>query len=128
MLDNYSYKSTQERDLVLITDSINLNVNNPEFEDLIVSYFDKDNPLSNQLIYKGICFIGYDSDKYPTPLLSKTMDEIKSGVEKELQDHLKKISTKINSYPKLASKEIHVFLLPFPSVKEFRKYYLNTLK
>jgi hypothetical protein len=128
ILDSYSYKSTQERDLVLITDSINLNVNNPEFEELIVAYFDKDNDLSNRLVYKGICFIGYDSDKYPSQTISKTMDEIKTGITSELTGNIDKISKKIKSYPKLASKEIHVFLIPFPSVKEFRKYYLNTLK
>jgi hypothetical protein len=126
LLDPYSYKSTQERDLVLITDNISQNINNEDFENLIVAYFDKDNDLSNKLTYKGICFIGYDSDKYEDD--AKTMDEVKKELLIELEKHYKSISTQIKKYSGLDKKEIHVFLMPFPSVEDFRKYYLNTLK
>lgn len=126
LLDPYSFKSTQERDLVLITDNISQNINNENFEDLFVAYFDKDNDLSNYLTYKGICFIGYDSDKYGDS--SKTIDKIKEELSVELEKHYKNISKQIKKYSGLDKKEIHVFLMPFPSVEDFRKYYLNTLK
>lgn len=126
LLDTYSYKSTQERDLVLITDNINQNINNEEFENLIVAYFDKDNDLSNKLLYKGICFIGYDSDKYEDD--TKTIEDFKKELLTELDNHYKNISSQIKKYTGLDKKEIHVFLMPFPSVENFREYYLNTIK
>lgn len=128
LLDPIQYKSTQERDLLLISDNLNLNVNNPEFEDLIVKYFDKDNELSNHLVYKGICFIGYDTDKYDGLGNGKTVDEIKKEIQSELTTHYKTISKSIKKYPKLDSKEMHIFLMPFPSVEDFREYYLKTLR
>jgi len=128
LLDPIKHNSTQERDLVLITDNINMNVNNPEFEDLIVEYFNKDSEFSNQLVYKGICFIGYSTDAYKGLGESKTIDQIKEEIQNSLEDHYKSISKYIKKHPKLDSKEIHVFLMPFPSVDEFRKYYLKTLR
>ena len=127
LLNPYSYTSTQERDLDLITSNISANVNNKELEDLLVRYFDKDDDLSNRLVYKGICFIGYDCDKYPTNSISKTLDELKADLETELIIHYEMLSRKIKSYPNLDTKEIHVFLIPFPSVEEFREYYLETI-
>jgi len=128
LLDNMSFTSVQERDLLLITDNIKNNVNNEEFEDLIIAYFDKDNELSNNLVYKGICFIGYDNAQYQNLNKTKTIDEIKKEITEELKNHHKQISTQIKKYSNLDSKEIHVFLMPFPSVKEFRKHYLDTIK
>lgn len=128
LLDNYSYSSTQERDLDLITGNISSNVNDSALEDLLVRYFDKDDEFSNKLVYKGVCFIGYDYDKYPSSSISKTMDELKKEIETELIKHYKSISTNIKKYTNLDTKEIHVFLMPFPSVESFREYYLNTIK
>lgn len=127
LLDSYSYSSTQERDLVLITQNIKNNVNNEEFENLIVKYFDKDSDLSNSLVYKGICFIGYDMKSYKELNISKTSTEINDEIKNELTNHYLNISKKIKKHQMLDKKEIHVFLMPFPSVKEFRKYYLETL-
>ncbi|WP_179009617.1 HamA C-terminal domain-containing protein [Winogradskyella forsetii] len=126
LLDTYSYKSTQERDLLLITDNINQNINNEDFENLIVAYFDKDNDLSNKLLYKGICFIGYDSEKYKDS--TKSIEEFKKELMVELDNHYKGISSQIKKYKGLDNKEIHVFIMPFPSVESFRKYYLKTIK
>lgn len=128
LLDKYSYSSTQERDLDLITGNINNNVNDPALEDLLVKYFDKDDEFSNKLVYKGICFIGYDYGKYPSSSAPKTLDELKKEIETELIKHYKTIETNIKKYVNLDTKEIHVFLMPFPSVEDFRKYYLKTIK
>lgn len=128
LLDKYSYTSTQERDLDLITGNINNNVNDSVLEDLLVRYFDKDDEFSNKLVYKGVCFIGYDYDKYPSSVVPKTMDELKKEIETELIKHYKTIQTNIKKYVNLDTKEIHVFLMPFPSIEKFREYYLKTIK
>ncbi len=125
--DPYSYNSTQERDISLFTKNIHDNINDPKFEKLIVEYFDKDNEKSNNLVYKGICFIGYDLKSYKELNKSKTLDDIKKEIEKGLENNHKLLSNSIKKH-KLESKEIHVFLIPFPSVSEFRKEFLKTLK
>lgn len=129
LLDPYGAGSTQERDIHLITSNIQDNVNNEELEDMLVSYFDLDDENSNHIVYKGICFIGFDSDKYPSETdLSQTTAKLKLMMEKELDKWNKKIKANIDKHLNLKHKEIHVFLMPFPSVEKFRKYYLETIQ
>jgi hypothetical protein len=129
LLDTYGHESTQERDIQLITSHISENINNEELEDLLVRYFDKDDDLSNKLIYKGICFLGFDYDKYPDENdLTKTTNIIKESIELEHKKWYNNLSNKIKSHINLDSKEIHIFLLPFPSVEQFRNYYLEAIK
>lgn len=129
LLDPQGYNSTQERDIQLITANIQANVNDSELEDLLVGYFDKDNDLSNKVVYKGLCFIGFDYNQYPSDIdLSKTTEDIKNAIFAEHQKWYDTLSEKIKAHLNLNTKEIHVFLMPFRSVSEFRKYYLETIK
>lgn len=129
LLEPYGYGSTQERDIHLITSNIQDNINNPELEDLLVRYFDLDDDLSNNIIYKGICFIGFDCNKYPSNEdLSQTTASLKAIIETEHLKWHKRLGANIQKHANLESKEIHVFLMPFPSVEEFRKYYLDTIQ
>ncbi|NDV96494.1 DUF1837 domain-containing protein [Dysgonomonas sp. 521] len=129
LLDPQGYGTTQERDIQLITSNITSNINNPELEDMLVRYFDKDDDLSNNVVYKGICFIGFDCDKYPSEGdLTKTTMMIKSLIETEHHNWYEKLSDKIKAHVNLETKEIHVFLMPFPSVAQFRKYYIETIQ
>jgi hypothetical protein len=129
LLDPQGHKSTQERDIQLITANIQTNVNDTELENLLVRYFDKDDDLSNNVVYKGICFIGFDYDKYPSAEdLSKTTEDIKNAIIAEHDKWYNSLSTKIKSHTNLDKKEIHIFLMPFRSVAEFRKYYLATIR
>lgn len=129
LLDPQGSNSTQERDIQLITGNIQANINDTELEDLLVGYFDKDNDLSNKIVYKGVCFIGFDYDKYPLENdLSKTTEDIKKAVITEHKKWYQTLSEKIKTHTNLDEKEIHIFLMPFRSVAEFRKYYLERIK
>lgn len=129
LLDPQGVSSVQERDLQLITSNINANVNDTDFENILVRFFDKDDDLSNHIIYKGICFIGFDSDKYPAEEdLSKTTELIKAQFDGELDSWYKLLKKGIGKYPNLEQKEIHVFLMPFPSVDKFREYFSEKMK
>jgi len=129
LLDPQEYDSTQERDIQLITANIQANVNDTELENLLVRYFDTDDDLSNKLIYKGICFIGFDYDKYPSENdLTKTTEDIKNAIIAEHEKWYSTLSRKIKSHINLDTKEIHVFLMPFRSVAEFRKYFSETIR
>jgi hypothetical protein len=127
LLDSFSYTSTQERDLHLITTNLSANVNDPKLEDLLVRYFDKDDDLSNNLKYKGVCFIGFDSACYPTTPLTKKIEALKKEFEVEATDWIKSTKSQIDKIAHLSKYEIHVFLIPFPSVQEFRDYFLELL-
>lgn len=128
LLDPLSASSVHERDIHLITSNINSNVNNAELEDVLVRYFDKDDDFSNYVEYKGLCFVGFDINNYPSSGEKKTTNEIKSELEGEIKNWFTIISEKINKIDNLKVKEMHFFLMPFPSVAEFRKYYLETVK
>lgn len=125
LLDPFGYKSIQERDIQLLTANLHANINDADLEKFLVRYLDKDDDLSNSLLYKGICFIGFDSDKYPTDTNGITTNHIKAEIEKELEKWYSTVSSRICSHEKLNLKEIHVFLMPFPSVEDFRKRYLE---
>lgn len=129
LLDAQGASSVQERDLQLITSNISANVHDHDFEDLLVRFFDKDDDFSNHVVYKGICFIGFDSDKYPSKDdLSKTTAAIKEQLDKELDSWYALLKTNITKYPNLAKKEIHFFIMPFPSVEEFRDNFLKIVQ
>ncbi|MDQ1150507.1 HamA C-terminal domain-containing protein [Sphingobacterium zeae] len=128
LLDPLSANSVQERDLQLITANITQNVNDPELENALVRYFDKDDDMSNQIVYKGLCFIGFDISNYPIPGVIKSTETIIEELQKDIENWHKTLINKIKEHDNLKLKEILVFLLPFPSVAEFRKIYLNTIK
>ena len=129
LLDPKGCKSTQERDIDLITSNIHQNINNEAIEDILVEYFDKDKEQSNHLVYKGVCFIGFYYYKYPINTdITKTTADIKNAILVEYDKWHNSVGDKIKEHMNLDKKEIHVFLMPFPSVDEFRQYYLQTIK
>lgn len=128
LLDPKGFKSTQERDVDLITSNIHQNINDETVEDILLEYFDKDKEQSNRLVYKGVCFIGFDYDIYPSTDITKTTEDIRKSILEEYDKWHNVVGQKIKNHVNLDKKEIHVFLMPFPSVDEFREYYLKTIK
>lgn len=129
LLDPNGSTSAQERDIDLITSNIHQNINDKVFEDILLDYFNKNKEQSNQLVYKGVCFIGFDYDKYPSGSdISKTTEDIKNSILAEYHKWHGVLGQKIKKHTNLDKKEIHVFLMPFPSVDEFRQYYLQTIQ
>ena len=127
LLDTYGHDSTQTRDLHLITSNIGDNLNNPELENILVRYFDLDDDLSNKLKYKGVCFVGFDSKNYPKSPLEKSTKELIESFQLEISNWLKSSGKQIKKHPNLEKFEIHLFLIPFPSVQEFRTHFLKTI-
>lgn len=118
--------ANNERDLQLIQD--NLSVIDDKLETAILGYLDKNNPLYNQVICKGVCLVGFDYNKYPTDANSAaTVESIKSEIEAEITNWLDKVSTNILKHTQLDTFDIHVFLIPFPSVQAFRDAFLEAL-
>lgn len=129
LLDPMGADSVQERDLHLITLSISSNINDDDSENLLVRFFDKDDDFSNHVIYKGICFIGFDSDKYPSQDdLSQTTELLKAEFESQILEWYAEVNKGISKHTNLKHKEIHVFLMPFPSVEDFRSRFLERIR
>lgn len=128
LLNPQSSGSVQQRDLELITSNINENVNNKDLENALVRYFDKNDTLSNEIEYKAVCFIGFDRKVYETKEGIKTTEEIKATIESKISEWYKTFGDKVKKHDKLHLKEIHVFLMPFPSVEDFRKHFLIEIK
>lgn len=127
LLDSFGHDSTQTRDLQLITSNISENINNPDLEDILVRYFDLDDDLSNKLKYKGVCFVGFDSANYPKSPFEKTTKDLIDTFQLEVSKWLDKSGKKIKKHVNLEKFEIHLFLIPFPSVQEFRTHFLKTI-
>jgi hypothetical protein len=127
LTDAHGYKSTQNRDLQLITSNINDNINDKKLEEHLVRYFDLDDEMSNSLLYKGICFVGFDSKQYPNKPLEKEMAELIKEFNSKTNEWLKSAGTKLSNV-NLEKFELHVFLIPFPSVQEFRDHFLTLLR
>nr|WP_315142011.1 DUF1837 domain-containing protein [uncultured Flavobacterium sp.] len=127
LLDTYSNDSFQTRDLHLITSNISENVNNPELENILVRYFDLNDDLSNKLNYKGVCFVGFNSSHYPASPLEKTTKQLIETFEKEVSVWLETSGKQIKKHINLEKFEIHLFLIPFPSVQDFRNHFLKAI-
>ena len=127
LLDTFGYKSTQSRDLQLITQNLNDNINNPKLEDILVRYFDLDDDLSNKLNYKGVCFVGFDSNNYPVKAMETTLADLRLLFRTELVDWLNKSGKHIKSHVDLEKFEIHIFLIPFPSIQDFRDKFIELI-
>lgn len=127
LLDAQSAESVQQRDLHLITSNITANINDEDLENALVRYFDKDDNLSNNIEYKAVCFIGFDRKIYKKDGVYKTTTEIKTTIESQVSEWYETLGSKIKAYDRLHLKEMHVFLMPFPSVEEFRKHFLSEI-
>lgn len=125
LLTPNSSRSPQERDIQLV--KYGLDLNDEKLEDAIVQYFDSSHPNFNKLQYRGVCLIGFDYDEYPaTPNQIDSLG-LNQLVKKQLdawQIHLK---TGITAHTNLETFILHIFLIPFPSVEDFRKKFLQAL-
>lgn len=115
-----------ERDLQLLRGNLDVG-KNEKLETALLKYLDKDNPLHNQVSYKGVCLIGFDYDKYPITPNTETTEQVKAKVQAEIGAWSKSVIGQISKHTNLNTFDIHVFLLPFPSVEDFRKHFLEAL-
>jgi hypothetical protein len=125
ILSDGGQDAPEERDLQLITD--NLDLLDEKLEKVMIRYLDKDDPLHNQVNYKGVCLIGFDYNKYPSTANAETTEQVKEKIKKEVDNWLEKVINQISKHANLDTFDIHVFLLPFPSVNEFRKSFLKEI-
>lgn len=111
-------KDPRARDLQLMRDNLGgLNENN--LQEALIKYLDPDDPKYNQLEYRGVCLIGFDIKSYPNAPHQKTEEEVCEEIKKSIESWLLKLKGRIKK-EKIERFVLQVFLIPFPSVQEFR--------
>ena len=117
--------SRDERDLQLIRDNIDLE--NPELEDVILQYLNRDNPAFVKLHLSGLGLIAYDHAGYPNAPKQLTQAELTKQLQADLQQAINLLGDEIVGRDPLHTVDLHFFLVPMPSVAEFRKAFLEEL-
>jgi hypothetical protein len=115
----------QDRDLQLLSNYLDLD--DKDVEDVLLRYLNPDDPLFNSLVYKGVCLIGFDEAAYPSVPNSKKHQEVVKEIEEAFMSWQDQLGKKLKDRSPLHTFELEVFLLPLPSVDEFRKSFLGEM-
>lgn len=114
----------RERDLTLFRD--NIDFNNEELEEAILSFLDPDNPNYLKLEYRGICLIGYDEDAYPKNF-SMIENEIYEIIRNRISNFKLILKNNLKKRTPLEQFYLNIFLIPFSNVEDFRKKFLEVI-
>ncbi len=114
-----------ERDLQLMRD--NLDLDDPELEEAMIHFLDRDDPKHNEVQFRGICLIGFDHQCYPSAHNEKEINALLEEARSALQGWMELVTKQITNRAPLASIQLELFLVPFPAVEDFRKAFLHEL-
>lgn len=114
----------RERDLTLFRD--NIDFDNEELEDAILSYLNPDDTNYLKLEYRGVCLVGYDEEAYPKDL-SGIETEIYDLIHNRVVDFKSKMTTRLKNRAPLNEFRLDVFLIPLSDVEEFRTQFLEVI-
>ena len=70
---------------------------------------------------------GFDFNKYPNSPNSIDLNIIINEINLKLSIWKTKVKEQVDEHQNLNTFKIHLFILPFPSVQEFRDYFLKEL-
>ncbi len=116
--------SKKARDLDLVVCNLDKTVTDSEEQQLWLQYFDKDSDKSNLVKHAGICFIGFDSEKFDYPLSDKSPSEY---FAEEIKIWDKTLHSALVKNIPLQEHEMHFFLMPMQSVQTFRELFRQKL-
>lgn len=117
--------SEEERDIQLLSEF--MNIDDPILESSLKKFLDPDRPEFNKLEYRGVCFIGFDIDNYPEKPNTMTIENLAQSFSGEFDKWRSSVKNRITA-ESIESFSIHVFLIPFPSVENFRSTLLTYLR
>jgi len=113
-----------DRDVQLLSDHIDLV--DAGLEEAVCAYLLPSSPHFKQAEYRGLVFVGFDTDAYNAEAESITADLVKTRVCEAYTEWSKRVCDKVNAEA-VHSLALHVFLLPFPSVADFRAAFLQEI-
>lgn len=113
----------RERDLTLLRHNVDLA--DPGLEQAIRTFFDTGHLNNNCLGFGGLGLIGFDHDCYPKDAKAVS-EEVASKVTKAVVGWRTHVQTRLLA-EKLATVDLHLFFVPFPSVDHFRLQFRRAL-
>lgn len=122
--DSSSQSGPAARDQILLRSHID--VNNTETEQIIRSLLDPKNTHHNKIQKRACCLVVFDSNAYPSKPNTKKTAELHDEFENKRTNwnaHIKKRLTK----EEIENFFIDFFLVPVPSVQDFRHEFFKLL-
>lgn len=110
-------RSDRNRDLMLVRQDIESNVNNDALAAVLVRYFDDKNPESMQVRWNAVCLVGFDISTYPN--VSKATEKEREAIARRVAGWQGTVLTRVTEN-KLLEINIDLFCIPFPSVEKLR--------
>jgi hypothetical protein len=105
------------RDLQLLQRAADLN--DSVLEDALKVFLDPRSEAYNQLEFRGLCLVGFNSDAYPSQ--GGVHDAVVQAILGQLPAWKAQIQRRVNA-EQLARFALHVFCVPFPDVDHFRAH------
>ncbi|MCA1712567.1 MAG: DUF1837 domain-containing protein [Actinobacteria bacterium] len=103
------------RDMLLLRDHAQLEDN--ALTNALRAFFDDDDPRSARVEFRGACLVGFDQDDYPD--VRSGGADVEAAVRSAVAVWAETVRKRVQA-SQLASIEIEVFCVPFPSVQGFR--------
>lgn len=121
-------KTPRDRDIDILCDHIE--IADPQERDAILRYCDPYEPAFKNLVEVHSCFVGFDYGAYEAVSSEerhRIEDLFKEEYGKRVKSACELFAKKIRAH-ELHKLRFHFFLLPFPSVEELRKLYLDKIR
>ena len=103
-----------------------LDVDDTKLENALKSMLDPDNPQFNTVEFRGLCLVGFDCDAYTKYSATLDIDTVVGAIKKALPSWKKHVAKRVSD-EQLVAFSMHFFLVPFPSVDEFRRRFRSSL-
>ena len=103
-----------------------VNLDDSALEAAIKAYLNTSNPLYKKLAFGGVGLIGFNHTCYPKHPKAADPAVIAAAVQESCVLWKKSVAKHVAAHS-LDSIEMHIFLLPFPSVDDFRKAVLKAV-
>lgn len=109
-------RSEARRDLQLLQRGID--VNDPQLERALKQFLDPRHAAHNELEFRGLCLVGFDSDAYPS--IGAQQDAVVTAVLAQLPEWKQAFTRRVHAEG-LDDFALHVFCVPFPDAEAFRR-------
>ncbi|HEX2078296.1 MAG TPA: DUF1837 domain-containing protein [Longimicrobium sp.] len=124
MLVGFGPGAAHERDLQLLQRAADLD--DPKLEAALKRFLNPRDPAYNDLEFRGLCLVGFDSDAYPTAVAAMRQPELIEKILSQLPAWKRQIANRIGE-EKLDDFSLHMICVPFPSADSFRQYMRQAL-
>jgi len=114
----------KKRELALLNRYMDLG--DLDLKKMVLNSLSPSKPEFNDVEWRGICFVGFDSDLYPTTAKTKSKQTLVDEVKEQLATLRTSLKTKTKNRG-LEAFDIHFIYVPFGFCEDFRREMLRSL-